>query len=91
MTEFDNGSRDCWKEGYFRDEDIKSGYDVRRPITDNIIASLENNIGTIVYGKPYYGKSTILKRIMFELIDKGYAVVFSDGYEHQTRNFLYNC
>ena len=77
------GSKDCWKIGYFRDEDIKSGYDVRRPITDDIIASIysNDNMGTILYGKPYHGKSVILKRIMFEMIDKGYAVVFGDGIE----------
>ena len=79
MTELGTSSSDCWKIGYFSDEDIKSGHDARRPITDDIIASLEENIGTIVYGKPYYGKSIILKRIMFEMIDKGYAVVLGDG------------
>ena len=82
MTEFGVGGMDCWKIGYFRDEDIKSGYDARRPITDDVIASIDSNdndTGTILYGKPYDGKSTILKRIMFEMIDKGYAVVFGDG------------
>jgi tetratricopeptide (TPR) repeat protein len=79
LTKFNRGSRDCWKLGYFRDEDIKNGYDARRPVTDEIISSIDNNIGTILYGKPYYGKSVILKRIMFEHIDKGYAVVFADG------------
>ena len=79
MTEFGEGSRDCWKLGHFTDRDIKNGYDARRPITDKIINSIENNIGTIVYGKPYYGKSVILRRIMFEQIDKGYAVIFGNG------------
>jgi hypothetical protein len=81
MTEFGAGNRDCWRIGYFRDEDIKSGYDARRPITDEIISSIEinGNTGTMLYGKPYYGKSVILKRIMFELIDKGYVVVFGEG------------
>jgi hypothetical protein len=79
MTEFGRGSKDCWKLGFFRDEDIKSGYDARRPITADIITSIENNVGTIVYGKPYYGKSIILKRIMFEMIDNGYAIVYGNG------------
>jgi len=79
MTEFGRGSKDCWKLGFFRDEDIKSAYDARRPITTDIITSIENNVGTIVYGKPYYGKSIILKRIMFEMIDNGYAIVYGNG------------
>ena len=81
MTEFGAGSGDCWKIGHFRDEDIKSGYDARRAITDEIIGSIEikGNAGIMLYGRPYYGKSIILKRIMFELIDKGYVIVFDEG------------
>jgi hypothetical protein len=70
ITELGTSNSDFWKIGYFSDEDVKSGYDARRPITDDIIASIEKNVGTIVYGKPYYGKSIILKRIMFGMIDK---------------------
>jgi tetratricopeptide (TPR) repeat protein len=86
-TEFGIGSRDCWKDGFFRDEDIKSGYDARRPITDKIITSIVycSRIGTMVYGKPYYGKTLILKRIMLELIDNGYAVVYGNGIQAQAQ------
>jgi tetratricopeptide (TPR) repeat protein len=75
------GDRGCWKKAYFRDADIKNGYDARRtPLTDDIIDSINNNVGTIVYGKPFHGKSLILKRIMFEEIEEnGYAVVFTEA------------
>jgi tetratricopeptide (TPR) repeat protein len=74
-----SGNSDCWIRGYFKDGDIKSGYDARRPITDKIIESVEKNDGTIVYGDPYTGKSVLLKRIIFELIQKGYIVLFGDN------------
>lgn len=76
------GSRKCWERGYFFDEDVRSGYDARRPIiTDNVIESIENYDGTILFGDAYYGKSVILKRVMFEEIERGYVVVFGDNIE----------
>jgi hypothetical protein len=75
-TEFGEGNKECWQSGHFRNEDVKSGYDVRRSITDEIIASVENNVGTIVFGRPFYGKSVILKRVMIEEISRGYAVLY---------------
>ena len=76
------GSRKCWERGYFFDEDVRSGFDARRPIiTDNIIESIENNDGTILFGDAYYGKSVILRRVMFEEIERGYMVVFGDNIE----------
>jgi tetratricopeptide (TPR) repeat protein len=81
LSTLGNGSRDCWKEGYLREEDVKNDYDARRPITDDIIASIEDekHIGTILFGDAYYGKSTILYRVMFEEIEKGYSVIFTDS------------
>lgn len=78
---FNPGEKDCWKTGIFTDKEIKSGFDARRSLTDEIIRSVEKNLGTIVYGDPYTGKSILLKRITFELIDRGYVVLFGDGIE----------
>jgi hypothetical protein len=44
------GNKDCWKEGRFRIEDVKNGYDVRRSKTDEIINSIGNHVGTILFG-----------------------------------------
>ena len=74
-----SGNSDCWIRGYFKDGDTKSGYDARRLITDKIIESVEKNRGTIVYGDPYTGKSVLLKRLTFELIQNGYIVLFGDN------------
>lgn len=79
FTEFPGGNRDCWKLGHFREEDIKNDYDARRPITNTILNSIEENVGTILYGKSHYGKSVILKRVMFEEIQNGSAVIFIDS------------
>ncbi len=78
QTRFAKGETDRWIKGYFRDADIKSSYDARRPITDKIIRSIENNVGTIIYGRPHYGKTMLLKRVMFEQIEKGeeYAAIY---------------
>ena len=63
---------------------MRNGYDARRPITDALIESIENNNATILFGEGYSGKSVILRRVMFEEIEKGYAVVFGDGVEANT-------
>jgi tetratricopeptide (TPR) repeat protein len=80
-SKFKPGNIDCWKDGEFTDRDIKSGYDARRPVTDEIIDSVEKNPGTIIYGDPYAGKSILLKRITFELIQKDYVVLYGDNIE----------
>lgn len=78
-TKIGNGDKNCWKLGYFSEREIKSNYDVRRPITDQILESIEDNFGTMLYGRPYDGKSTLLKRIMLEEIEnEGYVVIFCD-------------
>ena len=41
LSTIGDGSRDCWKQGYLSKEDVKDDYDARRPITDDIIASIE--------------------------------------------------
>ena len=83
------GSRKCWERGYFFDEDVRSGFDARRPIiTDDIIESIENNDGTILFGDAYYGKSVILRRVMFEEIERGYMVVFGDNIEANTNQLV---
>lgn len=84
LTSFNDGSKNCWKRGYLFDEDIKNRYNARRPVTDALIESIENNNATILFGEGYHGKSVILKRVMFEEIEKGYAVVFEDGIEANT-------
>jgi hypothetical protein len=40
----------CWRTGYFFEEEVRNGYDVRRPVTDAIIESIEINNGTILFG-----------------------------------------
>jgi len=78
LSKFKPGRVDCWFRGDFDYEEIMNGYDARRPVTDNIIKSIENNFGTIVYGNPYTGKSVLLKRIIIELVQKGYVVLYGD-------------
>lgn len=78
-TEFGEGNPNCWKLGYFRDEDIKSGYDARREIIDEVIRSIDNNLGVFIFGKAHYGKTMILKRTMFEQINRGFVVIFGDS------------
>ena len=53
---FNPGKKNCWVTGIFTDREIKSGYDARRPITEEIIDSIEKNHGTIIYGEPYTEK-----------------------------------
>ena len=90
LTVMSEGDREkCWKRGHFRDEEIKSGYDARRPITDDIISSIKDNLGTIVYGKEYYGKTIILKRIMFEMIENdGYTAIYAGNGINGDANLL---
>lgn len=89
LTPAREGSRSCWKRGDFSDSDIMEGYDARRPITDAIIESVENNNATILFGDGYYGKSVILRRVMFEEIERGYAVAFGDGVEANANQLFY--
>jgi hypothetical protein len=73
------GSNDCWIKGRFTIADVKTGYDLRRTQTDEIINSVEQNIGTLLFGEAYSGKSTVLSRVMFEEItERGYVVIFGD-------------
>jgi hypothetical protein len=82
QTPVAKGETDCWVKRHFKDGDIKSGYDARRPVTDKIIDSVDKNFGTIVYGRPHYGKTTVLKRVMFEEIEKGgYSIIFCEDVE----------
>jgi tetratricopeptide (TPR) repeat protein len=59
---------------------VKNGYDVRRSKTDEIINSIDKNVGTILFGESYSGKSTILGRVILEeVVENGYAVVHGEG------------
>lgn len=80
-TTFTNADFNCWKLGYFSEGDVHLNYDARRPITDNILDSISTNKCTMIYGKPFAGKSLILKRISKELIDQGYAVLFVESFQ----------
>jgi hypothetical protein len=74
-----DGDKGCWKSGFFSEREIKNNYDVRRPITDTILESIEENFGTMLYGRPYDGKTILLKRIMLEEIQKEeFVVLFCD-------------
>jgi len=66
----------CWKRGVFELADISQGYDGRRPICNKIIKSIHENIGTIINGKPYVGKTILLKRLIYEMTNDGYSVIF---------------
>jgi hypothetical protein len=74
------GSADinCWKRGVFELADISQGYDGRRPICNKVIKSIHENIGTIINGGPYVGKSVLLKRIIYEMTNNGYSVFYVD-------------
>jgi hypothetical protein len=63
------GNKECWKRaGLFQDEDIRSDYDARRvPIIDEIIGSIKNYLGTILYGESGSGKSMLIKRSLRRL------------------------
>jgi len=76
-TPYSIGERICWKKAKFNDEDIRSRYDWRRPVTDDIIQSIQQHEATVIYGEPYMGKSIVAKRVMFELIEQGYCAIFS--------------
>ncbi len=58
-TKINSGNHDSWLLGHFSDREVKMGYDARRPVTDKIVESIENNYGTIVYGDPYTGRVRI--------------------------------
>jgi hypothetical protein len=78
-SRYGSGDKSCWKSGFFTEREIKSNYDVRRLITDTILDSIEQNYGTMLYGRPYDGKTILLKRIMLEEIQKEeYVVLFCD-------------
>jgi len=74
-TMIGNGDTSCWESGFFTEREIKSNYDVRRHITDTILESIDENFGTMVHGRPYDGKTILLKRIMLEEIQKEEYVV----------------
>jgi hypothetical protein len=77
--EFREGNTNCWIRGHFGYGDIRNGYDARRPITDAIIESVENNNATILFGDGYCGKSVILMRVALEEIEREYAVLLGDS------------
>lgn len=78
FSEFNLSNKDCWLRGYFRIEDVYNDYDYRRSEIDEILSSLSEKKGMIIYGIPYSGKSTLLKRIIIEEIKKGYVVLFGN-------------
>jgi ABC-type multidrug transport system fused ATPase/permease subunit len=69
LTRFAKGNENCWKDVHFTVREIRSAYDARRPATNDIINSIDQNTGTILYGDSGSGKSMLLKRVMFEEID----------------------
>jgi hypothetical protein len=78
-TNFGEGLNNCWRTGSFTEAEVSSGYDaVRTKFLKEINGSIENHKGTILYGKPYYGKSTLLLRIMVEAALKGNIVIFCE-------------
>jgi tetratricopeptide (TPR) repeat protein len=87
-TRYHKGDLNCWKDGYFSDADIRNGYDARRPVTDDIIKSIEAQEGAFVYGDPYVGKSILVKRVMFEMADRGYAIIYSSGATAESNPYL---
>lgn len=87
LTDFKKGNSNCWKEGYFTEEDIKSNYDVKRSVIDAIQETIknkkDNKIGTLIIGDGYFGKTVLLKRIMFEMIKDNYCVIFGENIKAQ--------
>jgi tetratricopeptide (TPR) repeat protein len=75
LTEYRQPNKNCWYDGYLTEADIKEGYDYRRPVTDDILTSLDNNRGIMIFGDGYFGKSTLVKRIIIEEIDRGLSVL----------------
>lgn len=81
LTKFNEGNKECWKDGFFTEEDVKSNYDARRQVTDTITDLLNNKRrstkGTIIFGDGYFGKTVLLQRIMLELIHDDYCVIYA--------------
>jgi tetratricopeptide (TPR) repeat protein len=74
-TTFKAGSSESWKLGFFTFGDIHDDYDARNPIIDELISSIETHSGTFLFGKSHTGKSTIVKRIIIEEIERGYIIL----------------
>ena len=72
-------NRNCWKRGIFELSDIKKGLDGRRNIIDTIKSSIEIYVGTMIIGGSYSGKSTILKRLIYEMGENGYSIIEIDN------------
>ena len=79
LTKFNEFDKNCWRYAHFTEREVRNGYDARRPITDDIINSVNKTAGTMLYGESGSGKSMLLKRVMFEEIDNNsYTIVFGD-------------
>ncbi|MGH9976733.1 MAG: dsDNA nuclease domain-containing protein, partial [Nitrososphaeraceae archaeon] len=87
-SSFRTPNKNCWKVAHFTDAEIKEGYDARRDITDDILGSLEKNRGTIILARSHYGKTTLLRRIMFEKILMGYNVLYMEELNNTSINLL---
>jgi tetratricopeptide (TPR) repeat protein len=73
------GRNDCWLTGIFTKREINIHFDARRLVLNEVICSIENNFGTIVFGKGSTGKSKLALRIINELIlYENYVVLFTD-------------
>jgi tetratricopeptide (TPR) repeat protein len=79
----------CWENSYFKLTDILNNLDVRRHYIKEIIDSILLNKGTILLGYPYSGKSTILRRLIVELV-KDYRILYLDKTIETTFSSLMN-
>ena len=57
-------------------------------VSKEISQSLLENQLTLLYGNPYYGKSIVLKRTMFDEIKKGYVVLYAESPEKLSMDAL---
>lgn len=78
-SELTGGDKNCWKNGHFRLEDVEAGFDARRNIVKEILTLIETTRGIIIFGRSHHGKSTILKRIALDVLDRGYVTLYTDN------------
>jgi ABC-type dipeptide/oligopeptide/nickel transport system ATPase subunit len=84
-----SGSLECWKRAFFSLDDIQDNYDARKPIVDEIISSIESNTGTFLFGEPYHGKSTVLRRIIIEELERGYIILSTSSLNANSNQLIH--
>lgn len=75
-----NDEKSCWETSNFNMRDIFDNHDVRRKAIDTIIHAIKGrkNNGILLLGNSASGKTTILKRIVMELGNEEFIVMYAE-------------